>query len=163
MSDPVSGSQAQEKPHTIIDASTEQTSNPRANSGEIDILVCEDNEVNQIVFTQMLNDTDYTFKIANNGEEGLALYKELSPSLILMDVSMPVMNGHEATQEIRKIEDGTGQHTPIIAVTAHAVKGDLEKCLNAGMDDYISKPISPDMMIKKIEKWFQGRQQAKSA
>lgn len=128
-----------------------------SNKGAIDVLVCEDNEVNQIVFTQMLNDTDYTFKIANNGEEGLELYKELSPSLVLMDVSMPVMNGHEATQEIRKIEESSGRHTPIIAVTAHAVKGDLEKCLDAGMDDYLSKPISPDMMIKKIEKWFQPR------
>ncbi|MEP2947849.1 MAG: PAS-domain containing protein [Lentilitoribacter sp.] len=123
--------------------------------GGVDILVCEDNEVNQIVFTQMLNDTDYKFRIANNGEEGLALYKELSPTLILMDVSMPVMNGHEATREIRKIEEGTNQHTPIVAVTAHAVKGDLEKCLDAGMDDYLSKPISPDMMINKVEKWFQ--------
>lgn len=134
-----------------------------AHSSEIDILVCEDNEVNQIVFTQMLNDTNYTFKIANNGEEGLALYKELSPSLILMDVSMPKMNGHEATHEIRKIEEGSDMHTPIIAVTAHAVKGDLEKCLEAGMDDYISKPISPDMMIKKIEKWFPANQQARRA
>ncbi|MBO6918588.1 MAG: PAS-domain containing protein [Rhizobiaceae bacterium] len=148
-----------------ISSKTDQSETAKISNshGAIDILVCEDNEVNQIVFTQMLNDTDYSFKIANNGEEGLALYKELSPSLILMDVSMPVMNGHEATQEIRKIEDQTGQHTPVIAVTAHAVKGDLEKCLDAGMDDYISKPISPDMMIKKIEKWFQGRQQAESA
>ena len=128
----------------------------------IDILVCEDNEVNQIVFTQMLNDTDYSFKIANNGEEGLALYKELSPTLILMDVSMPVMNGHEATKEIRKIEADTNQHTPIVAVTAHAVKGDLEKCLEAGMDDYLSKPISPDMMIEKIEKWFKSQQKARA-
>ncbi|MEP3199991.1 MAG: PAS-domain containing protein [Lentilitoribacter sp.] len=137
---------------------------PMVNNDEavVDILVCEDNEVNQIVFTQMLNDTDYSFKIANNGEEGLALYKELSPSLILMDVSMPVMNGHEATKEIRKIEADANRHTPIIAVTAHAVKGDLEKCLEAGMDDYLAKPISPDMMIKKIEKWFKSQQKARA-
>lgn len=124
-------------------------------SDAIDILVCEDNEVNQIVFTQMLNDTAYSFKIANNGEEGLELYKELSPALIMMDVSMPVMNGHDAAAAIRKIEEGTQFHTPIIAVTAHAVKGDLEKCLEVGMDDYLSKPISPDALISKINKWFE--------
>ncbi len=146
----------------VIEQKGTMLSTDHGNARAVDILVCEDNEVNQIVFTQMLNDTGYTFKIANNGEEGLALYKELSPTLILMDVSMPVMNGHEATQEIRKIEADTNRHTPIVAVTAHAVKGDYEKCLDAGMDDYLSKPISPDMMIKKIEKWFKSQQEKRA-
>lgn len=119
-----------------------------------DILVCEDNEVNQIVFTQILNETNRSFRIANNGSEGLSLYKRLHPTIILMDVSMPQMNGLEATRAIRKIEADTDQHTPIIGVTAHAIKGDMEKCLDAGMDDYLSKPVSPDKLISKIETWF---------
>ncbi len=124
-----------------------------SNNNVIDILVCEDNEVNQIVFTQILQTTGYSFKIARDGKEGLAFYKIYSPRLILMDVSMPLMNGMEATAAIRKIESGNF-HIPIIAVTAHAIKGDMEKCFDAGMDDYLSKPISPDRLEEKINSWL---------
>ena len=71
-----------------------------------------------------------------------------------MDVSMPVMNGHEATREIRTRELITKKHTPIIGVTAHAIKGDREKCLEAGMDDYLSKPVSPDKLEEKLHHWL---------
>ena len=134
--------------------------------GDYDILVCEDNEVNQIVFSQILLSTRYRFHIANNGEEGLAAYRERAenpPKLILMDVSMPKMNGLEATAEIRRIETETGGRTPIIGVTAHAIKGDQETCLNAGMDDYLSKPVSPEKLIAKIEQWIAGRQASQVA
>ena len=120
----------------------------------IDILVCEDNEVNQIVFTQILQETGCTFRIANNGKEGLSLYRHLHPSLILMDVSMPQMNGLEATKAIRNIEKETGIHTPIVGVTAHAIKGDMEKCIDAGMDDYLTKPVSPVKLEEKINHWL---------
>lgn len=135
---------------------------PRGDS-EIDVLVCEDNEVNQIVFTQILKDIGYNFKIANNGEEGVALYQKYMPKAILMDVSMPVMNGHQATQEIREIEDGTGSRVPIIGVTAHALKGDKEKCFEVGMDDYLSKPISPDALSNKLKTWLEKIEAAASA
>jgi len=118
-----------------------------------DILVCEDNEVNQIVFTQILQTTDYSFRIAKDGKEGLAFYKTYSPRLVLMDISMPHMNGMEATKAIRMIEAGN-LHTPIVAVTAHAIKGDMEKCIAAGMDDYLPKPISPDRLEEKIHYWL---------
>ncbi|MCY6381607.1 response regulator [Hoeflea prorocentri] len=131
--------------------------------GNLDVLVCEDNDVNQMVFTQILNGMDYSFKIAGNGKEGLSLYKNLSPALILMDVSMPVMNGHEATRAIRQIEAETGGHTPIIGVTAHAIKGDMEQCIEAGMDDYLSKPISPDALAEKIEHWMIERENRRQA
>lgn len=121
---------------------------------EIDILVCEDNEVNQIVITQILRETDHVFRIAGNGKEGLALYRRHDPSLVLMDVSMPIMNGLDAAKAIREIEKDNGKQTPIIAITAHAIKGDMEKCLEAGMDDYMSKPISPDALVSKINKWL---------
>ncbi|WP_075996795.1 response regulator [Salaquimonas pukyongi] len=134
--------------------------------GDYEILVCEDNEVNQIVFTQILLSTPYRFHIVNNGEEGLAAFRERAgnpPKLILMDVSMPKMNGLEATAEIRRAEAETGGRTPIIGVTAHAIKGDQETCINAGMDDYLSKPVSPEKLIAKIDQWISGKQASQVA
>ena len=120
----------------------------------IDILICEDNEVNQIVFRQILQAANFDFQIATNGKEGLAMWKEHRPRLVLMDVSMPEMNGFQATREIRKLEKGSEYQTPIVGITAHALKGDMEKCLEAGMDDYLAKPVSPDRLGEKIRKWL---------
>ena len=124
------------------------------NNNQIDILIAEDNEVNQIVFKQILQSSGYSFKIASNGVEALEMYERYQPKLICMDVSMPQMNGHEATQEIRNREKDSERHTPIIGVTAHAIKGDREKCIEAGMDDYLSKPVSPNAFEEKIHKWI---------
>ena len=98
----------------------------------IDILIAEDNEVNQLVFGQILNGLGLTYRIAGNGRTAVEMYRALQPKLILMDVSMPEMNGYEAARAIRAVEARTGSHTPIIGVTAHALKGDREKCLEAG-------------------------------
>jgi CheY-like chemotaxis protein len=73
--------------------------------------------------------------------------------MILMDVSMPEMNGLEATAAIRRLEQESGTHIPIVGVTAHALKGDRERCLEAGMDDYLPKPISPKALLEKVERW----------
>lgn len=121
--------------------------------GGLDILVAEDNEVNQMVFSQILAETELSFEIVGNGRRAVAAYGERRPRMILMDVSMPEMNGLEATSEIRKLERGTGMRVPIIGVTAHALKGDKERCLEAGMDDYLPKPISPRALLEKIERW----------
>lgn len=133
------------------------TNKPDASGGEdlsrfgLDILIAEDNEVNQIVFSEVLNDLGVTYKIAENGQEAVDLWIEHNPAIVLMDVSMPVMNGHAATKTIRAIEMENGlRHTPICAITAHALKGDREDCFAAGMDDYLSKPVSPDVMAEKI-------------
>ncbi len=131
--------------------------------GHCDVLVCEDNEVNQMVFEQILLDAGVKFSIANNGAEGVEYFKKLKPKLILMDVSMPVMNGHEATRKIRQIEAESGGHVPIVGVTAHALTGDREACLEAGMDDYLPKPISPSALAGKIDKWLKREKAAKSA
>ena len=122
-------------------------------SHRIDILVAEDNEVNQLVFTQILGETDYSFEIVGNGRLALQAFGEMNPRIILMDVSMPEMSGLEATAAIRNAEAGTGHHIPIIGVTAHALKGDRERCVEAGMDDYLSKPISPKALIDKLGRW----------
>ena len=145
------------------DAVVENSADRVQDDAKIDILVCEDNEVNQIVFTQILKNVGYKFKIAHNGQQGVALYQKHLPSLVLMDVSMPIMNGHQATQEIRKIEADKGIRVPIIGVTAHALKGDMEKCFEVGMDDYLSKPISPDALADKLTAWFEKSDVAASA
>jgi PAS domain S-box-containing protein len=122
----------------------------------IDILVAEDNEVNQIVFTQILQSMDVRFLVVKNGQEAVEAWDKLRPSLILMDVSMPVMNGLQATRAIRRreIEAGSGAHVPIVGVTAHALESDREMCLASGMDDYMSKPISPELLQAKTERWL---------
>ncbi len=129
----------------------------------LDILVAEDNEVNQIVIRQILEESGYSFKIVENGRLAVASYKVHRPRLILMDVSMPEMNGFEATIGIRELEQESGAYTPIIGVTAHALKGDMEKCLDAGMDDYISKPISVSKLNEKLDKYLKGSRVAKVA
>lgn len=120
----------------------------------VDVLVAEDNEVNQIVFTQILQGTGLSFLVVDNGEEAVAAWERHTPRIIMMDVSMPVMNGHQATQTIREREKGQGHRVPIIGVTAHALESDRELCLDAGMDDYMSKPISPELLEEKIRQWL---------
>ena len=135
----------------------EQRVRPQTGQHGVDILVAEDNEVNQLVFSQILGETGYSFEIVGNGRLALAAYAELKPRMILMDVGMPEMNGLEATGAIRSTEAESGGHVPIIGVTAHALKGDRERCLEAGMDDYLPKPISPKALVAKIERWaWQG-------
>ena len=106
-----------------------------------DILVAEDNDINQLVISQYLDTTPYSYKIVSNGRRAVHAFRNISPRLILMDLSMPEMNGKEATAAIRAFEGRDGQRVPIIALTAHALKGDHEDCLASGMDGYISKPI----------------------
>ncbi|CAM5482222.1 signal transduction histidine kinase/DNA-binding response OmpR family regulator [Aquamicrobium terrae] len=137
---------------------------PAANSARpVDILIAEDNEVNQLVFAQILNGLDLNYRIAGNGRTAVEMYRALSPKLILMDVSMPEMNGYEASRAIRAAEAATGVHTPIIGVTAHALKGDRDKCMEAGMDDYLAKPVSPDRLGAKIGTWLNEAAAARRA
>jgi CheY-like chemotaxis protein len=129
-----------------------------ATISDLCVLVAEDNEVNQMVFTQILEYLDYNFLIVENGKQAVDAAIQHQPQIILMDVSMPVMNGLDATREIRN-QMGTNHsgntYTPIIiGVTAHALKDDKQMCFDAGIDDYMSKPISPDMLIEKIGKWL---------
>ncbi|TIV92309.1 MAG: response regulator, partial [Mesorhizobium sp.] len=104
--------------------------------------------------TQILGETGYRFEIVGNGRKALDAFGKLNPRMILMDVSMPEMNGLEATGAIRTLEQDMGTHVPIVGVTAHALKGDRERCLEAGMDDYLPKPISPRALLEKLERWL---------
>ena len=127
------------------------------------ILLAEDNPVNQKLAKMMLTKAGYKVKVANNGQEAVEKYKT-SPGdfdLIFMDIQMPVMDGIAATKAIRRYEEQpvtrnsqpATSHIPIVAMTAHAMKGDREKCIEAGMDDYITKPIKRDLVFGILEKW----------
>ncbi|WP_083637367.1 response regulator [Pararhizobium arenae] len=112
----------------------------------VEVIVAEDNEINQFVFAQILEGLGISYRIAANGEEAVRLWQQHRPNLVLMDVAMPVMNGFDAAIAIRAAEAGGAAKTPIVAVTTPAFDLDIERSRAAGMDDHITKPISPDMI-----------------
>ncbi len=126
------------------------------------VLIVEDNKVNQILAINLLKKRGYQVFAAENGRQAVEMVKSDNFDIVLMDVQMPVMNGFEATRHIREWEKQTGRHVPIIAMTANAMQGDREKCLKAGMDDYISKPIIPNKLFECIEKHLQTNFERKS-
>ena len=118
-----------------------------------DILLAEDNDVNQRVAVKILEKHNHNVTVVNNGLESLEALKERRYDVILMDVQMPVMGGFEATGKIREYEKERGlPRTPIVALTAHAMLGDRERCIQAQMDEYLSKPLKPNQMIQTILK-----------
>jgi CheY-like chemotaxis protein/anti-sigma regulatory factor (Ser/Thr protein kinase) len=118
------------------------------------ILIIEDNKINMLLAKTLVKQIvpNGTIYEAQNGEEGVEKYKMLKPDLILMDVQMPIMNGYEATKEIRSLKNG--EHIPIIALTAGTVIGEREKCIEVGMNDYASKPIVKEVLENIISKWI---------
>ncbi|MFV1966160.1 MAG: response regulator [Pirellulaceae bacterium] len=116
----------------------------------LDVLLAEDNLVNQRVAVALLQKHGHTVTVANNGREAVDQLNLRSFDLVLMDVQMPVMDGFDACRTIRAQEEDSGGHTPIIAMTAHALKGDRERCLKAGMDDYVSKPVHARQLFDVI-------------
>jgi CheY-like chemotaxis protein len=115
------------------------------------ILLAEDNPVNQVVAARLLEKRGHQVTVAANGFEVMAAVERESFDLILMDIQMPEMDGYEATALIRRAEAGTGRHIPIFAMTAHAMKGDAEQCLVAGMDGHLSKPIRPADLYATVD------------
>ena len=127
---------------------------PQESSQKLNILLAEDNPINRVLAQKLLQKQGHAVASVNNGAEAVKLWEENHASqfdIILMDVQMPEMDGLQATTRIREREFSTGAHIPIIAVTAHAMKGDRERCINAGMDGYIAKPINPGELAKAIQ------------
>ena len=122
-------------------------------SKSFDILLAEDNEVNQRLAVRILERYNHGVTVANNGQEAVEAVKKKHFDVVLMDVQMPIMGGFEATGKIREWERENGQvRTPIIALTAHAMLGDREKCIQAQMDEYLSKPLNSNQMMQTILK-----------
>ena len=115
------------------------------------ILLVEDNAVNQLVALRLLEKYGHSVTLASDGRKALVALEQQPFDLILMDIQMPEMNGWEATQAIREKEKATGQHIPIVAMTAHAMKGDEERCIAAGMDSYLAKPIRTQELLAVLD------------
>ena len=127
------------------------------------VLLAEDNPVNQQVAQAMLTKLGIPMALAGNGEEALELVKTRDFDLVLMDCQMPVMDGFEATAAIRRLPDGRGEYLPIIALTANAMQGDRQKCLEAGMDDFLSKPYRLAQLQAILARWLPAAQPVKAA
>jgi CheY-like chemotaxis protein len=118
---------------------------------KLEILVAEDNAVNQKLIVRLLEKQGHTVILASDGAAALAVLEKQTVDLVLMDVEMPVLTGFEATAAIREKEQTTGRHQVIVAMTAHAMKGDKERCIEAGMDAYLSKPIRPQELSELLD------------
>jgi CheY-like chemotaxis protein len=144
----VHSQEASEKP----DAREDQRQNKN-----IRILLAEDNPVNRKLAIAVLTKAGYTVDAVVNGLESLRSLEEQTYNVVLMDVQMPEMDGFEATAAIRK-SDKPWRDIPVLAMTAHAMQGDREKCLQAGMNDYLTKPIQPKSLVEAVIKWTQVKQ-----
>jgi signal transduction histidine kinase len=122
-------------------------------SGELRVLIAEDNPVNHKVAAMLLDQLGHRTQWAQNGQEAVELWRRGRFDVVLMDIQMPIMNGVRATREIRRLEVGTGRHTPIIALTAHALKEDRDLCMSAGVDGYLTKPIVLDDLCQALDRY----------
>ncbi len=121
------------------------------------VLIVEDIDLNIDVLVQLLED-DYQLLIAKDGAQGVTMTEQLKPDLVLMDISLPVMDGYEATRAIRK----TLPDLPVIGLSAHAMQGDAEKALAAGCNAYLTKPIDEDLLFEKLEEYLGDPGQTKN-
>jgi signal transduction histidine kinase/CheY-like chemotaxis protein len=136
----------------IAAPSATAASSPKAGTiRKLRVLLAEDNAVNQRLVVKLMEKQGHTLVAVNNGVEALDALERGTFDVVLMDVQMPEMGGFEATACIREREKSTGQHVPVIAMTAHALKGDRERCLEAGMDAYVSKPIQAALLFETID------------
>ena len=113
------------------------------------VLIVEDVELNIDLLVQILED-DYELLVAKTGAEGVALTEQNKPDLVLMDISLPIMDGYEATRTIRK----TFPSLPVIGLSAHAMQGDADKAIAAGCTDYLTKPVDESLLLKKLQKYL---------
>ena len=136
-----------EKKERVLEPAVED----QPGGSRIKVLVAEDNDINFKVANLILSQLGCKVDWAKNGLEAVRMCSKKAYDLVLMDIQMPVMNGIKATREIRKRENLFGRHTPIVALTAHAMKGDRDRCLEAGLDAYITKPVVFDDIRDAVE------------
>lgn len=142
----------------LIQQASSSKSHFEFNGEGVRVLVVDDHPVNLMFARKLLKKMGIErVQLADSGEEAFEYTQVGMYDVILMDCQMPGMDGFQATEAIRKMHKGQALHTPIIAVTANAMKGDRERCLAAGMDDYISKPIKPDILAETLAKWIEAR------
>jgi CheY-like chemotaxis protein/signal transduction histidine kinase len=141
-------------PDTGTSPDTTQPGRPGIDLKDAKILLVEDNVINQKIVLLSLNKLVNRVDVASNGKQALEMFGLKQYDLILMDIMMPIMDGIVATQKIREIESTGDSHVPIVAVTANALAGDRENCLAAGVDDYIAKPFTTEMLIRKMRNWL---------
>jgi CheY-like chemotaxis protein len=122
------------------------------------VLLVEDNEMNRDILFRRLSRRGYVVVFAVNGQQGVEMASSEEPDIILMDMSLPVMDGWEATRRVKS--DNATRNVPVIGLTAHAMSGDQEKALAAGCDDYDTKPVELDRLIEKIERLLSQRQKS---
>jgi two-component system sensor histidine kinase/response regulator len=154
--DVVSGALGRTAGRTLRKGSVSSPPLPPANRS-LRILLAEDNVVNQKLAVLLLERRGHAVTVAGNGNEALTVLQKQTFDVCLMDIQMPELNGLETTAAIRSRENGTSRHLPIIAMTAHAIKGDREICLRAGMDAYLSKPVRADELFHAVESLVVGR------
>jgi len=123
---------------------------PEEEGRQMRVLAAEDNRTNQLVFRKMVKEFDIALEFAGNGREAVEIWQSWQPDLIFMDISMPEMDGREATRAIRSAEIGQNRHVPIVALTAHAMAGDAESILAAGVDHYLTKPLKKSAIAERI-------------
>jgi CheY-like chemotaxis protein/HPt (histidine-containing phosphotransfer) domain-containing protein len=131
-------------------------------AGDKRILLAEDNSINQKLAVALLQKAGYSVDVVDNGLQAFEKTISGGYSAVLMDVQMPELDGYESTQKIREWESSRGVHIPIIAMTAHAMKGDREKCLEAGMDDYVTKPIESKILHSVLDRWLETAEEKHS-
>lgn len=148
----------EERPEATATAVAEDLSTPTAPKPSARVLLVEDNPTNQKLTRIMLEKAGYEVITAENGEQALDVLNEQTPDLVLMDVQMPVMDGFTAARKIR--EGKRWRDLPIIALTAHALKGDRERCVEAGMNDYVSKPLRKAKLLDMVRRWTLKRAEA---
>jgi signal transduction histidine kinase/DNA-binding response OmpR family regulator len=138
--------------HTLSESKPTERANVIPETPRTRVLVAEDNVVNQKVAVRILENLNCRVDVAANGREALEQLEALSYDVVFMDCQMPELDGYEATQEIRR-RQGTGPRMPVIAMTANALQGDRERCLAAGMDDYMAKPVAPAAFREMLDRW----------
>ncbi|MCB0321413.1 MAG: response regulator, partial [Bdellovibrionales bacterium] len=146
---------------SVVDRSSESHSE-NVSATAMRVLLVEDNVVNQRLSVKILEQAGHDVVLATNGMEAVDAALEGSFDIILMDIQMPIMGGEEATRAIRSMKGGTNQSIPIIALTAHAMAGDREKYLAAGMNGYITKPINRPHLLQTLKEHAQGKKDASS-